>query len=375
MKLHPRTHAHAATAKFFNRSASLGRIVLSWVITQALRQELSGIRAMSFQKAQDLLKLAGMSASRHGGITVKEVAEAFSVNERTAQRMIAALKDVFPSISHQTDNERRRRWKLRDTSMLGMQGLYRRELVALEASITRAEREGADMEVDALRSLRDRLVATLPSAQARSMEVDAEAILEAKGYACRPGPKVKTSPAVLNIVSAALRGPFRLIIRYQGALDAKPRKRVIEPYGVLLGTRHYLIARDIAKDASLRRFRMDRIEKAEITNDWFEKDRDFDLESYAARSFGSFHSDEEFTRVVWRFSPAAAPTARVFEFHPKQEMTDLEDGGLLVSFEASGQVEMAWHLAKWGAEVEVVEPAALREMAVAYRNASVRVLP
>lgn len=375
MKLHHRTHAHAATAKFSNRSASLGRIVLSWVITQALRQELSGIRAMSFQKAQDLLKLAGMSASRHGGITVKEVAEAFSVNERTAQRMIAALKDVFPSISHQTDNERRRRWKLRDTSMLGMQGLYRRELVALEASITRAEREGAHMEVEALRSLRDRLVATLPSAQARSMEVDAEAILEAKGYACRPGPKVKTSPAVLNIISAALRGPFRLIIRYQGAQDAQPRKRVIEPYGILLGTRHYLIARDTAKDANLRRFRMDRIEKAEITNDWFEKDRDFDLEAYAARSFGSFHSDDEFSRVVWRFSPAAAATAREFEFHPKQEMTELEDGGLLVSFEASGLVEMAWHLAKWGAEVEVVEPAALREMVEGCTGVPIRVLP
>ena len=215
----------------------------------------------------------------------------------------------------------------------------------------------------------------MPSAQARSMEVDAEAILEAKGYACRPGPKVKTSPAVLNVVSAALRGPFRLIIRYQGAQDAKPRKRVIEPYGILLGTRHYLIARDTAKDTSLRRFRMDRIEKAEITNDWFEKDRDFDLEAYAARSFGSFHSDEEFMRVVWRFSPAAAPTAREFEFHPRQEMTELEDGGLLVSFEASGLVEMAWHLAKWGREVEVVEPAALREMAAGYRNAQIRVLP
>jgi predicted DNA-binding transcriptional regulator YafY len=231
------------------------------------------------------------------------------------------------------------------------------------------------MEVEALRSLRDRLVATLPSAQARSMEVDAEAILEAKGYACRPGPKVKTYPAVLNIISAALRGPFRLITRYQGAQDAKPRKRVIEPYGVLLGTRHYLIARDITKDANLRRFRMDRIEQAEITNEWFEKDKDFDLEAYAARSFGSFHSDDEFKRVVWRFSPAAAPTAREFEFHPKQEMTDLGDGGLMVSFEGSGLVEMAWHLAKWGREVEVVEPAALREMAEAYQNASVRVLP
>lgn len=65
---------------------------------------------------------------------------------------------------------------------------------------------------------------------------------------------------------------------------------------------------------------------------------------------------------MWRFSPAAAPTAREFEFHPKQEMTELEDGGLLVSFEASGLVEMSWHLAKWGREVEVVEPASLREM-------------
>lgn len=330
---------------------------------------------MSFQKAQDLLKLAGMSASRHSGITVKQVAEEFCVNERTAQRMIYALKDVFPSMSHDIDGERRRRWKLRDTSMLGMQGLYRHELVALEVSITRAEREGADMEVKALRSLRDRLVATLPSPLARKMEVDAEAILEAKGYACRPGPKVKTSPDVLNIVSAALRGPFRLVIRYKGAQDAKVRKRVVEPYGILLGTRHYLVACDTAKDTNLRRFRMDRIEKAEITNEWFEKDRDFDLETYAARSFGSFHSDKEFTRVVWRFSPAAAATAREFEFHPKQEMTDLEDGGLLVSFEASGLVEMAWHLAKWGREVEVVEPAALHEMAIAYGHASVRVLP
>ena len=180
---------------------------------------------------------------------------------------------------------------------------------------------------------------------------------------------------MLNIVSAALRGPFRFIIRYQGAQDAKPRKRVIEPYGILLGTRHYLIARDTAQDTSLRRFRMDRIEMAEITNDWFEKDREFDLEAYAARSFGSFHSDEEFTRIVWRFSPAAAPTAREFEFHPKQEMTDLEDGGLLVSFEASGLVEMAWHLAKWGREVEVVEPVALRELVAGRLATSIRVLP
>jgi predicted DNA-binding transcriptional regulator YafY len=330
---------------------------------------------MSFQKAQDLLKLARLSACRHRGISVKEVAEEFSVNERTAQRMIYALKEVFPCISHQTDNERRRWWKLRDTTMIGMQGIYDRELVALEMSIRRAERERALMDAEALKALRDRLMATLPSSHARRAEVDAETILEAKGYACRPGPKVKTSSMVMSVIAAALKGPFRLVVWYEGAQDAEPVQRTIEPYGLLLGTRHYLIARDIAKDACLRRFRLDRIARAEITIEWFEKDKDFELEAYAAQSFGSFHSDAEVSRVVWRFSPAAAPTAREFDFHPNQEMVEQDDGGLIVTFEASGLIEMAWHLYKWGDAVEVIEPPALREMVAGFQNDKITVLP
>jgi hypothetical protein len=111
------------------------------------------------------------------------------------------------------------------------------------------------MDAEALGALRDRLLATLPSTHARRAEVDAEAILEAKGYACRPGPKVKTSHTVTSIIAAAQKGPYRLIVWYRGAQDPDPRRRVIEPYGLLLGTRHYLIARDSAKNTSLRRFR------------------------------------------------------------------------------------------------------------------------
>jgi len=185
---------------------------------------------MSFQKAQDLLKLARMPASRHRGVSVKDIAQEFCVNERTAQRMVSALKDAFPSLDHEVDSDRRRWWKLLDTTMIGMQGVYDRELVALEMSIRRAEREGAHMDVEALSALRDRLMATLPSPHARRAEADAEAILESKGYTCRPGPRVKTSPTVMNIVAAALKEPFRLIVWYQGAQDAKPRQRVVEPY-------------------------------------------------------------------------------------------------------------------------------------------------
>ena len=330
---------------------------------------------MSFQKAQDLLKLARLSAARHRGVSLKDIVEEFEVNERTAQRMIFALREVFPSLEPDTDGDRRNWWKLKDTSMIGMQGVYDHELVAFDMGIRRARREGAHSEADALQAVRDRLVATLPSPKARSAEADAEAVLEAKGYACRPGPKVKISPAVSNIIAAALKGPYRLKIWYQGAKDPEPRERTIEPYGILLGTRHYLIALDIAKDDGFRRFRLDRISEAAITLEWFAKDPDFDLDAYAAKSFSSYHLESDFYRVVWRFIPAAAAAAREFVFHPKQTVVEQQDGGLIVIFEASGLVEMAWHLYKWGDAVEVIEPAELREMVAGYQNQRIKVRP
>lgn len=317
---------------------------------------------MSFQKAQELLRLAQLAASRHRGISLPEISEEFGVNMRTAQRMVRAMEGTFPSVTYSTDSDRRRWWKLRDTTMIGLQGIYDRELVALEMSIRRAEREGAQSEVEALQGLRDRLVATLPSSHARRAEVDAEAVLEAQGYACRPGPKVKTSPVVTGAIAAALKAPFSLIIRYQGKQDVEPRERTVEPYGMLLGTRPYLIARDAANGPAFRRFRIDRISEARITGQSFVRDKDFHLEAYAAQSFGSYHSDAEFGLVVWRFSPSAAATAREFLFHPDQVLTDHADGGLIVTFRASGWVEMAWHLFKWGDTVDVLEPPELREM-------------
>ena len=129
---------------------------------------------MSLQKAQDLLKLAHIAASRYHCTTVKEIATKFSVNERTAQRMVFALKELYPSLKHTTDSERRRRWTLRETNRLGMQGIFEYELAALEMAIRRAEREGAPSEAASLQAVRDRLVAKLPTTEARRTEANAE---------------------------------------------------------------------------------------------------------------------------------------------------------------------------------------------------------
>jgi len=330
---------------------------------------------MAFEKSLDLMRLAEMAAARHKGVCLVEVSKEFGVNLRTAQRMIRGLEAAFPSIEFSTDRDRRRWWKLDDTKFLRMEGIRDSELAALDMSIRRAQREGATKDAAALISLRDRLLATMPSSHARRAEVDAGAMLEAQGYACRPGPRVQVEPKVLGAIAVAIKAPFSLTIAYQGARDDAALDRAVEPYGMLLGTRQYLIARDLGNGRDFRRFRLDRITRADITGQSFARDPDFDLDAYAAQSFGSYHSDAEYQPVIWRFAPSAAAAAREFVFHPSQVVTDEPNGGLRVAFTASGWVEMAWHLYKWGDKVEVIAPVELQELVRGHQRGDVGVLP
>jgi len=325
----------------------------------------------TFVKGLDLIRLSEMAASRHKGVSLVDVVEEFGVNPRTAQRMIRGLETAFPSVVWSTDRERRRWWKLSDTTLLRMQGIRDSELAALDMSIRRAQRDGAIDDVKALMSLRDRQLAAIPSSHARR----AEAVLEAQGYACRPGPKVQVGPRIMGTIAVAMTAPSSLVLIYRGAQDTEARERTVEPYGLLRGIRQYLIARDLGNGHDFRRFRLDRIKDATITGQSFARDPAFDLETYAAQSFGSWYSDAEHVRVVWRFAPSATAVAREFEFHPTQKLIDEPDGSPRVEFTASGWIEMVWHLYQWGDQVEVVAPEPLRAMVEGFQRGDLGVLP
>ncbi|MCU0855234.1 MAG: WYL domain-containing protein [Rhodobacteraceae bacterium] len=331
----------------------------------------------SFSKASDLLRLAEMAASRYRGVALHDIEDAFGVDRRTAQRMTKALEDCFPNVATKVDEQRRKFWTLKgeDARLIHTRGIRDSELAALEIAIRRAEREDATNEVKALTSLRDRLLALMPGPHARRAEADAEAALEAYGFACRPGPRVRVEPGLLATIAEALKAPHRLTITYVGERDNAPRERLVEPYGLLLGTRRYLVAKDIAGDGAFRHFRLDRMTGARLEAQSFARDADFSLERHASRAFGSFHADAEFGEVVWRFNGSAADVARDFVFHPHQEFEEGPDGSLIVRFEACGWLEMAWHLYQWGDRVEVIAPEALRSLVSGHRRNDLLALP
>jgi predicted DNA-binding transcriptional regulator YafY len=331
---------------------------------------------MSFTKAMDLLRLAEMAGARHAGVALQDVVETFACDYRTAQRMLRALEDVFPGVVTHQDASRRKFWRLpgRTAQIVFAQGLREPELTALEIAIRHADREGAAEDAGHLRRLRDRLIAAMPAFDARRAETDAEALLVAHGFASRPGPRVRSAPGLLETIAEALKAPFRLAFDYPAG-GAGMRARLVEPYGLLLGTRRYLVAREVDGDGRWRHFRLDRIAEARATGASFARDPGFDLEAHAARAFGSYHDDREYGEVIWRFSAAAASVAREFVFHPRQEMTEGPDGTLTVRFHAAGHLEMAWHLYQWGAEVEILAPERLRQMVDAHRRTDFPALP
>ncbi len=331
---------------------------------------------MSFQKAADLLRLAELATARYQGVSLTEIEEEFRVDRRTAQRMTKALEQMFPRCLTRVDDSRRKFWKLRadDARLMLAQGIRDSELAALELAIRRAERDGAVTDVRALSGLRDRLLSAMPGPHARRAEADAEAVLEAHGFASRPGPQVRVGADLMGVIGAALKGPHVLTVVYAGGRDPD-RERRLEPHGLLLGARRYLVAREAGGDGRMQHYRLDRIASARLEADSFARDPTFNLTTHAARAFGSFHSDAEYGEVVWRFAPAAAPTAREFVFHPTQDLTEGEDGSLTVRFTASGHLEMAWHLYQWGDAVEVLAPEPLREMVDRHRRGDFPALP
>lgn len=331
---------------------------------------------MSYAKAADLLRVAEMAMSRYEGISLTDLTEEFGCDHRTAQRMMRSFETVFPQVDIREDDDRRRRWHMprQDPRWLQAQGMRSGELMALDMAIKRAERDGAPDEAKQLRTMKDRLLAAMSPVLARRAESDAEALLEAQGFAARPGPRVAPDITMLGALTTAFQMPCTVMLTYIGS-NGTPSERLLEPYGLLLGIRRYLVARPVQGDGRMRRFRLDRIREVRITGQGFVRAPDFDLAQFSALAFGSFHSDDEYGPVVWRFTPAAAPVARHFVFHPAQEMIEEPGGALTVSFNASGHMEMAWHLYQWGDQVEVLSPPSLREMVAAHRRADFPALP
>lgn len=327
---------------------------------------------MSFSKAQDLLRLAQMAAARRAGVSLEDIRNEFGVSHRTAQRMIDALDTTFCNVTFTDTEDRKRYWHLNTPLSEALQPRQETALEALDMAICTAQEESRLLHAHALTELRDRILARLSPRDVTRSEADAEAVLASLGRVMRPGPKPSILPEVIDAIIEALRGPFQLRITYA---SPEVTYRIIEPHGLLLGHRNYLVARQPSRGTDVLSFRIDRIHNIEVLDKSFIFAENFSLKDYAAQAFGVYQNPKQYGEVIWRFSPEAVEHAETFSFHPTQVFEPQKDGSLIVRFNASGWLEMAWYLYQWGDQVDVLAPPELRAMVKEYQRSDFDSLP
>ena len=331
---------------------------------------------MSYLKADQLMQLATLMSSRHRGVTLDQVKEEFDVSHRTAQRMMRAIEQQFPEVQTSNDEQGHKRWRIGEITFKDLITVKAEELAALELGIKHLQRDGLKLESRELEILRDKIKALIPRAKLR-IEADHDAILEAQGFVARPGPRPKMDQDVYVALIEAIKSCRFVTFSYKSVSDKSMKQRYVAPYGFLSGIRRYLIAYD-PKDkrgSVLKTYRVDVIENVKVSDEYFTRPKDFDLQAFADQAFGVFQRDGTQEDIVWRFIPEAAPHAAGYLFHPSQTEEYLPDGSLIIRFRATGLLEMAWHLYTWGDKVEVVEPKALRDMISKHKRSDFPAMP
>lgn len=314
-----------------------------------------------YDKVDKMLQLAMQMQASRGGLSLQDIEQRVGVGRRTAMRMRDSLLRIFPQAEEVETDERIKRWRIPPGVLNQLIAFSADELADLLSAVDLLKRDNLHTRAASVENIYAKLSALMKPDVARKVAPDLEALLEAEGLAMRPGPRPQFRETVIEDIRHAIKSCQKVAIQYRKRTTNRLNRRLVHPYGFLLGHRHYLVA--FHEDPKANRFAifsLPNIEEIEILDDMFERDPGFSLKEFAEQSFGIFQ--EKPLDVVWKFSAKAASNAKDFLFHPSQEQEELDDGSLIVRFKAGGTLEMAWHLYTWGDQVEVLEPKELADM-------------
>src|SRR4051812_3865056 len=155
---------------------------------------------------------------------------------------------------------------------------------------------------------------------------------------------------------------FRYAPATYDGVDREPRLARVRPYLLQPSlTTHalYLMGLDETRGA-MRTFKIERIVDLQLTNDRFSAPDPAELEGVLRRAWDIIGDQDEVT-VVLRFAPSVAARVQEATWHPSQEVREEPDGSLRWTARVAGTIEVRLWVLSWGDEVEVLEPASLRE--------------
>ncbi len=289
-------------------------------------------------------------------VTKDEVCCELQREKRTVERVMGCLKEVFGEALERSESAGESvAWRIKKNRTIPFPPITKDDVLLLNRLSDYLYQSNQEFESERVKTIRECLVKAVDNAA--RFENELEGLEAAQGSVFRPGVKVQIDPDIVKNIRLAIQDQRLIKVEYFNKKSGKTNINKLEPYGILYSDRtQYLLARhaDNFFGNEIHQFLLSNIKSVTLTDQQF-KGIDFDMNEYVKDSFGVYR--EEPYDVKWRFKPKAAAEAKKFIFHPLQKMTENEDGSLTVKFRAGGTLEMAWHIATWGDQVEVIQPA------------------
>lgn len=170
--------------------------------------------------------------------------------------------------------------------------------------------------------------------------------------------KVPSSERFLTDIISAMRD-FRVIrLCYQSFRHPEPFCFNVRPYCVKYFKQRWYLLGD--SDLGLRIYSLDRFVDMEELEERFEIPKGFDAEEYFGNYFGVIIGEEP-EDVKIRVVPDQVKYFRTLPMHGSQRETAQEDGSSVFSYHIAPTLDFVQEILSHGADVEVLEPAELRE--------------
>lgn len=179
--------------------------------------------------------------------------------------------------------------------------------------------------------------------------------------------------AWLMALHRALAARRKVRVSYSSASrEGEVQDRVVRPYCLFPKNRSWYLLAYCELRNQVRTFKIDRILAAELLPDRYRIPDDFSVEAVAGPAWGlMWGAAGEPETVRLEFSPEAGRWVAEDEWHPSQEVEVRQDGRYQVRFEMGVTPEFVRWLLWYGRDVQVLEPAWLRErVAEEHRAAS-----
>jgi len=308
--------------------------------------------------------------ARAAGVTIDDLAALCDVTTRTIRRDLQALEEAgFPLFDDRSGDDGKTRWRVNGQAFKGLSaGLTVSELCALYFSRTLLASLSGTPFRDEVASAFEKLTAALTPHMRQFLD-QLPRVITTKADPMRR----HENPRQQQLVARALEATLHLRqaqLTYHSKSSDRTKSYLVHPYRLAYALGGLYLLAYVPEYSEVRTFAVERIQEMSLLEERFTPIEELPDAAFP-HSLGVHSGPPE--RVEIAFEPAVGDYVRAREWHPSQQLRDIESGGVAMTLDVCLDRALQSWILSFGPFARVVSPESLaREIAEQLSEAKAR---